>query len=115
MMKRKIEIEVDVPDGIDLEQYTPLAFGRCGDYPNDLLASFAGIVCRTSDFNPDITGLILRKVELVKRSRFVNTYTLTGYPSRADADRGAAPNRLGVVRIDLENGVPVRATLEPAP
>ena len=99
-MKRKIEIEVDVPDGLE----------PTGEFVNDL----------RPNGEPALLGrLILRRVEPKRESRWVNMYRCDNHDeliihmSRERADACAATHRKTVLRIDYENGKPVGVTLEP--
>jgi hypothetical protein len=116
MMKQKIEIEVDVPEGFEA-----IAFRR------PLEGEWYEFQCRAHqaayDFRHD-SHIILRKVEPVKESRWVNVYKPPTHgclgawyvtSTREKADDIASGERLNVVRIDYENGVPVHVTLEPTP
>lgn len=105
----KIEIEADVPDGWVGVEYRPPKKGEW--YLRQ------GGTC-LADFHYSQPWLILRCVEPKKESQFINLYPQAhpayGAPrsTRESADKDKTAGRVGVVRIDYENGHPVSVALE---
>lgn len=107
-MKRKVEIEVDVPEGMELtgEQRRTKQYGPC-------------------ELSPTVDGvlLILRKVEPKRESRWMNVYPPNDVNPKAQYHKtmeGAITSQgdrcpLPLLRIDYEDGKPVRVELDPAP
>lgn len=105
-MKQKIEIEVDVPDDMEI---------KCQGTRNDICPVFTPDEC-TGQL---VCNVLLRRREPVRESRWINAYrdcVSSTYSTRESVDRVADEKaRLGVIRLDYEDGKLVRVTLEPTP
>lgn len=101
MPKQKIEMEIDVPDGMEI---------KCQGTRNDLRP----VITPTECTSQVVCNVILRRKEPVRESRWANHYLKwDGYKSREDADAVACDARTGVVRLDYEDNKLVAVTLEP--
>jgi len=89
-MKQKIEIEVDVPDGMEIDG-EPIILG--GERTQGFYFSF-------------------KAVEPKKESRWTNVYREKEYESLSYANNGAGSHRVACIRIDYENNHPVSVALE---
>ena len=102
-MKQKIEIEVDVPDGMEI---------KCQGTRNDICPVFTPDEC-TGQL---VCNVLLRRREPVRESEYANVYrfAICGISTtRAGCDANAAlDDRLGVIRLDYEDGKLVRVELE---
>lgn len=114
MAKQILEVTVDVPEGWEWTgEY------RCA-FKGDGYLTLGRAFVWTSDFRSTNEYLILRLVEPVRESQFINLYKQDhpayGCPrsTRESADRDAVPGRVGVLRIDYENSRPVSASIEEA-
>jgi len=113
----KHEIEVDAPRVKELG-YEPAAF-RIPTRDDPIWSSeCGGGISLSRGYDIHQPSLILRKIEPVRESRWMNVYPpvdhLCQYNSRAQCRRSAAETAIGFIRIDYENGVPVHVALEPA-
>ena len=103
-MKQKIEMEIDVPDGMEI---------RCQGTRNDLRP----VITPTECTSQVVCNVILRRKEPVRESRWANVYgqTLSSmYSTRESVNRVADTRVLkGVIRLDYEDGKLVAVTLEP--
>lgn len=92
MSKQRIEIEVDVPEGHECTgEFQP------------------GVLC--DGVTKLIGGLILRKVEPVKETRYG---WVCARHSTAESARTKHDGKIDVVRCDFEDGKLVNVALEPA-
>ena len=100
-MKQKIEIEVDVPDDMEI---------KCQGSRNDLRP----VITPTECTKQIVCNVLLRRREPVRESRWVNAYGRdVGNCSRYDAEASANHlTRQGVIRLDYEDGKLVHVTLE---
>lgn len=112
MAKQDFTITANIPDG-----WEPTGEYRCPRedewylyFPHCALQAGANFLVEQF--------LILRKIEPVRESWWMNVYPpvdqLCQYDSRAQCTRSAAETAIGIIRIDYENGVPVHVALEPA-
>lgn len=114
-MKRKVEVELDIPDDYEFVRCGPARKGE----PLFVRVGGQWEVQPASRDYPDGFYVILRKVDPVAHVRWLNIYPPTagafGAPknSREESDRCAGRLRLAVLRIDYEDGKPVRYTPEP--
>lgn len=110
-MKRKVEVELDIPDDYEFVRCGPARKGE----PLFIRVGGQWEVQPASRDYPDGFYVILRKVGPVKESQWINVYGPCDidHKTRADADNGACTSRLAVLRIDYEDGKPVRYTPEP--
>jgi hypothetical protein len=111
MPKQKIEIEIDVPDGMEI---------KCQGTRNDLRP----VITPTECTNQIVCNVILRRKEPVRESRWRFVPTLHGspcytylYPTLDDARKALGCNPNGVYthieRLDYEDNKVVAVTLEP--
>lgn len=102
-MKQKIEIEVDVPDDMEI---------KCQGTRNDICPVFAPDECT----GQIVCNVLLRRKEAVRESRWVNVYenSLSSmFRSRAAVNSvGHTLVLKGVIRLDYEDGKLVSVTLE---
>lgn len=118
MAKQKVEIEVDVPEGWEFTGANPRREDRSNHGVHDT-ENGGRCVDSWMEVKP---CLILRKVEPKRETRWWNLYPegrpyaigRNYYHSRGQADSESASGRISVLRMELENDIPVHVELEPA-
>lgn len=114
-MKKRIEIEVDVPEGFEAtgEWKAPVK----GQWFLDTAAEPVHAIKANADYT--CCRLILRKVEPKRETRWLNLYgphntaTAILQKTRAISDKWATVERTGVARVEFEDDRVVGLHLEP--